>query len=160
MENQQGPTVWHRELAQCCVAAWMGGKFWGRAHACMLSHFCCVWLFVTPRTIAHQAPLSMWILQARILEWVTMPSSRGSSQPKDRTWASCIAGGFFNSWATREALYILNTFMLILLPISFLWKEPSTTVSSELVKTCPFKIKPSKDSEANLLISFFFFFLD
>ena len=31
--------------------------------------------------IAHQAPLSMGILQARILEWVAMPSSRGSSQP-------------------------------------------------------------------------------
>ena len=33
--------------------------------------------------IAHQAPLSMGILQARILEWVAMPSSRGSSQPRD-----------------------------------------------------------------------------
>jgi len=36
-------------------------------------------LFVTPWTVAHQAPLSMGILQARILEWVAMPSSRGSS---------------------------------------------------------------------------------
>ena len=35
------------------------------------------------------------ILQARILEWVAMPSSRGSSQPGDRTQFSCIAGGFF-----------------------------------------------------------------
>ena len=87
-----------------------------------------------------------------------MPSSK--DQPRDQTWVSCIAGGFFNSWATREALYILNTLILILLPTSFLWKEPSTTVSSELVKTYPFKIKPSKDSEVNLLISSFFFFLD
>ena len=45
--------------------------------------------------IAGQAPLSMGILQARILEWVTMPSTRGSSQPRDRTQVSCIAGGFF-----------------------------------------------------------------
>ena len=45
------------------------------------------------------------ILQARILEWVTFPFSRGSSQPKDRTQVSCIAGGFFTSWATREAHY-------------------------------------------------------
>ena len=37
-------------------------------------------LFATPWTVAHQAPLSMGILQARILEWVAMPSSRGSSQ--------------------------------------------------------------------------------
>ena len=35
---------------------------------------------VTPSTVAHQAPLSMGILQARILEWVSMPSSRGSTQ--------------------------------------------------------------------------------
>ena len=37
---------------------------------------------MTPWTVAHQAPLSMGILQARILEWVVMPSSRGSSQPR------------------------------------------------------------------------------
>ena len=34
------------------------------------------------------------ILQTRILEWVAMPSSRGSSQPRDWTQVSCIAGGF------------------------------------------------------------------
>ena len=41
------------------------------------------------------------ILQARTPEWV--PFSRGSSQPGDRTQVSCIAGGFFTSWAIREA---------------------------------------------------------
>ena len=44
------------------------------------------------------------ILQARILEWAAYPFSRGSSQPRNRTGVSCIAGGFFTSWATREAL--------------------------------------------------------
>ena len=43
------------------------------------------------------------ILQARILEWVAFPFSRGSSQPRDRTQVSCIAGELFTSWATREA---------------------------------------------------------
>ena len=43
------------------------------------------------------------ILQARILEWAAFPFSRGSSQPRDRTQVSHIAGGFFTSWATREA---------------------------------------------------------
>ena len=43
------------------------------------------------------------ILQARILEWVAVPSCRGSSQPRDWTWVSCIAGRFFTIWATREA---------------------------------------------------------
>ena len=52
--------------------------------------FCCavlkllsrVWLSVSPWTIALQDPLSMGILRARILEWVDMLSSRGSSQPR------------------------------------------------------------------------------
>ena len=43
------------------------------------------------------------ILQARILEWVAFPFSRGSSQPRDWTQVSHIAGGFFTSWATTEA---------------------------------------------------------
>ena len=43
------------------------------------------------------------ILQARILEWVAFPFPTGSSQPRDRTQVSDIAGGFFTSWATREA---------------------------------------------------------
>ena len=37
------------------------------------------------------------ILQARNLEWVAVPFSRGSSPPRDRTQVSCIAGGFFTS---------------------------------------------------------------
>ena len=47
-----------------------------------------------------------WILQARILEWVAFPFSRGSSQPRDGTQVSHIAGRFLTSWTTREALYI------------------------------------------------------
>ena len=43
------------------------------------------------------------ILQTRILEWVAMPFSRGSSWPRDWTQVSCIAGRFFTIWATREA---------------------------------------------------------
>ena len=61
-----------------------------------------VWLSVTPWTVAHQVPLSMGILQARILEWIAMPSSRGSSQPRDHTQVSHIAGRFFTIWATRK----------------------------------------------------------
>ena len=43
------------------------------------------------------------ILQARKLEWVAVPFSRGSSQLRDQTGVFCIAGGFFTNWATREA---------------------------------------------------------
>ena len=60
---------------------------------------CCVVfscsVFATPWTVACQAPPSMGNLQARILEWVAMPSSRASSQPRDQTWVSRIIGGFF-----------------------------------------------------------------
>ena len=45
----------------------------------------------------------VWILQARILEWVAFPFSRGSCQPRDQIQVSHIAGGFFTSWATGEA---------------------------------------------------------
>ena len=53
--------------------------------------------------LSYQAPLPMGILQARILGWVAMPSSRGSSQPRDQTQVSCIAGGSFTVWTTRVA---------------------------------------------------------
>ena len=48
----------------------------------------------------------------RIPEWVACPSSRGSSQPRDRTRASCIAGKFFTSWATREAPFEHNKYTI------------------------------------------------
>ena len=42
-------------------------------------------------------------LPSELLEWVAIPFSRGSSQPRDWTQVSRIAGKFFTSWATREA---------------------------------------------------------
>ena len=79
------------------------------------SCFSRVRLCATPRTAAYQASPSMGILQARILEWIAMPSSRGSSQPRDQTPVSCIASGFFffflilTVWATREVHPQLET---------------------------------------------------
>ena len=49
-----------------------------------------VQLFATTWTIVCQAPLSMGIFQARILEWIAISSSRGSSQPRDQIHISCI----------------------------------------------------------------------
>ena len=48
------------------------------------------------------------ILQARILEWVAISFSRGSSRPRDRTQVSCIAGRCFNLWTSREAQSTTN----------------------------------------------------
>ena len=50
-----------------------------------------VQLSVTLWTAAHQAPLSMRILQARILQWVAMPSSRRALQPRDQTCVSDVS---------------------------------------------------------------------
>ena len=70
---------------------------------------------VTPWAVAHWAPLSMRILQARILEWVGMPWFRGSSQPRDQTQVSHISGRFLtisslklhlksHSWGSHSTL--------------------------------------------------------
>ena len=48
------------------------------------------------------------ILQARILEWAAMLSTRGSSRPRDWTQVSLVAGGFFTIWATRKPMGLLN----------------------------------------------------
>ena len=87
-------------LSQCLTSA----------QVTVISRLCCValslsrvWLCVTSWTVAGQAPLSMGILLVRILYWVAMPSSRGSSQPWDQTQVSHFAGGFFSSWCIREA---------------------------------------------------------
>ena len=68
-------------------------------HPCVhtiLLHSCLT--LCDPMDLALQAPLSIGILQASMLAWIVMPSSRGSSRPKDQTYVSCgscIAGRFF-----------------------------------------------------------------
>ena len=69
---------------------------------CLLSLSLVSLLFVTlPGSYVHR------ILQARILQWVAIPFSRGSSQPRDWTQVSCIAGRLFTIWATREAFQLV-----------------------------------------------------
>ena len=74
----------------------------------------CLWLlsrevssasFVTSWTVAHPAPLSMGFFQARILERVATPSSRRSSQPRDRTRISCTGRQILCPWDTKKAPY-------------------------------------------------------
>ena len=104
---------------------------------CILSRFGHVKLCVILLTVARQAPLSMGFSKTRILEWVAMPSSRGSSRPRDQTFSVpcvfCIAGrslgshsrsppcpsmylnwpsAFFQKWfvATAEEITEMNFF--------------------------------------------------
>ena len=90
------------------------------AHACVhaksLSHVC---LFVTPWAITHKSPLSMQF--SRQGHWVTIPSSRGSSQPRDQTnvpRVSCTGRwGLFTTNATWEApCYLLSHVQLSVTP--------------------------------------------
>ena len=48
------------------------------------------------------------IFQTRILEWVAISSSRGSSRPRDQTWVSCIVDRRFTVWATREVIHMFR----------------------------------------------------
>ena len=68
---------------------------------CLVAQLCLT--IATLWILACQTPLSMGILQARILEWGCHSSSRGSSQPRDLTQVSRIVDRFFTVWVTREA---------------------------------------------------------
>ena len=76
---------------------------------CVLSYFSYVQLFMILWTVAQQAPLFRRILQARMLEWVAMRSSRGSSRSGDLNPRLCkspsLADGFFTTSTTWEAQY-------------------------------------------------------
>ena len=62
-----------------------------------------MWLFAIPCKVAHQDPLSM-DFPTRILEWIAIFSSRGSSQPRDRTYVSiCTGRQILDHWATWGA---------------------------------------------------------
>ena len=50
------------------------------------------------------------IFQVRVLEWVAISFSRGSSQPRDWTWVPCIVGRCFTIWATREVRSLLMNY--------------------------------------------------
>jgi len=70
-----------------------GGAWWATVYAWSLN---CVWLFVTPWTVAHQAPLSMGILQARTLKWVAVPSSGYS------LWGFAVPSSGYSLWGCKR----------------------------------------------------------
>ena len=89
-----------------------------------------VQLFATPWTVARQASLSMGILQARILEWVAMSFSRGSSQPRDQAHVPTLQAdslpseppgkpaSLLNSWSPNKlcseaGMFLLNVKMMV-----------------------------------------------
>ena len=104
-----------------CVCVCVCCAYCGHRYACvkrvLLLHF--------TFKVAQSCP-TLWdsmdytvrgILQARILEWVAIPFSRGCPQPRDQTQVFRIAGGFFTNWATREAKN-LTLVICFLLPLN------------------------------------------
>ena len=89
-----------------------------------------VWLFVTPMDCSPPRSSVHGILQARILEWVAMFSSRGSSGPRDQTGISCIAGRLFTTeppgkavlrWILFSHYFLSHTRLCFPGPYSSLW---------------------------------------
>ena len=104
MEYRISQSTTHKTLWLFLVMVGLRLRFYEKEACCCLVAKSCLTL-VTPWTVACQALLSMKILQARILEWVAIFFSRESSQPRNQTPVSCIAGRFFTNWATREATF-------------------------------------------------------
>ena len=69
----------------------------------------CVWPFVTPWTVAHQAPLPMGFPRQESWRELPISSSRDSSWPRDWTHISCIGRWILYHWATSDALSKHNT---------------------------------------------------
>ena len=116
---------WGILLLETCVCVWLH----------------CVWL-CNPMDCSPPGSPVHGILQARALEWVAIPFFRGSSRPTDQSWVSCIAGGFFTIWATREAQGRYSSYRLL--------KMGFTTL---LIQTTP-QDKKKMDIRYNLVEDF------
>ena len=95
---------WLTDVCWAPFACWVLflALFWKKEDTEVISNSCDPMDCSLPGSSIHE------ILQARILEWVAISSSRGFSWPRDWTQVSCIAGRFFTIWATRETWHMLN----------------------------------------------------
>ena len=78
------------------------------------------------------------ILQARTLEWVAMPSSRGSSRPRDRTQVSCITGGFYTAEPPGKSVARVSRYIFLRGHINSYSVKHATSI------TCYFMWCPTK----------------
>ena len=95
------------------------------------------------------------ILQARVLEWIAISFSRGSSWPRDQTQVSCIAGRRFTLWATRESQEAFP-FPFSISSFGFLWSCCIFSLRTHQ-PDCPLSLPwflPSDCSPASGLVSF------
>jgi len=122
-----------RRIAKFLVVAlgeldglWTGNRCINRFRHCLYFSFLCrrVLDFSQWSTIQKSACFRIeWLpVERRILEWVAYPFSSGCSQPRNWTGVSCIAGAFFTSWATREALIIGYLYIILIILLIFINK--------------------------------------
>ena len=115
-KTREQKNIWHFERDRlcfsgekdsvCCLFPSLSLSVFERASCavcvlCLVTQSCLT--LCDPIDCSPAASFVHGLLQARTLEWVAFPFSRGSSQLRDWTQVSCIAGGFFTIWATREA---------------------------------------------------------
>ena len=141
-------------LAICFFfARWMEPLFFYKVKVKSLSR---VRLFASPWTVAYQAPPSVGFFKAKVLEWVAISFSRGSSQPRDRTPVSCIAGRRFYRLSHEGGFKSIcpnENFLWTLVVYQNLPKLISSKICYEINESIA-----SKFSAFWLEITFFFFF--
>ena len=118
-EGNGNPLQW-----SCLESPRDGGAWWAAVYGVTQSRTRLKWLSSSSSSMCYEVKVSQscptlcspmgyiihGILQARILEWVAFLSSRGSSQPRDQTQVSCIAGRFFSCWAWLKHTQVVHHF--------------------------------------------------
>ena len=113
----------------------MNQIFWApKKEMCMLVAQLCLTLY-NPMDYSPSGSSVNEILQARILEWIAIPFSGGSSRPRDQTQFSCIAGRFFIIWATREARVKSEGLKEPIWAITFIWISRPCLLKPDLFGT-------------------------
>ena len=103
--------IWNQSVAPCpvlTVASWPAYRFLKRQvrwSGISISFRILCPIICDPMDCSLPGSSVHRILQARILEWVAIPFSQGSSWPRDQTQVSCIADKVFTIWATRKAYH-------------------------------------------------------
>ena len=125
--------IWNQSIVPCpvlSVASWPTSSFEGRKDKEISFSLIVKVLFASscqslcnPRDCSPPGYSVHGILRQRILEWVAMPFSRGSSWPKDWNWASCITGRIFTVWAPREHSSYWHLNFSTMWPISDIWPK-------------------------------------
>ena len=95
--------LWRSDKTEVKDLGFQAWEIWGKVYIGLAKFFFNAQMNFLTNPIHGRFFSVHGILQARILEWIAIPFSRGSSWPSDRTQVSHIIGRFFTIWATREA---------------------------------------------------------